>query len=99
MLSLHNTSPAPKRTCCHDRYDEAGAAASRITELRAAEAVRLKGLLTSAHQAELAQIQGNFQQVCLCLRAAPACWPLVTNPNWQSPRKTRPLFGLSPPHE
>lgn len=49
------------------RYDEAGAAASRIKGLRAAEAVRLKGLLSSAHQAELAQIQGDFQQVCSCV--------------------------------
>jgi hypothetical protein len=51
----------------HDRYDEAGAAATRIAELRAAEAGRLKGLLASAHQAELAQIQGNFQQVSVCV--------------------------------
>jgi hypothetical protein len=48
--------------CCF-RYDEAGAAATRIKELRSAEAQRLKGLLAATHQAELAQLQDNFQQV------------------------------------
>jgi hypothetical protein len=33
--------------------------------LKAAEAERLKVLLTSAHQAEMVQLQDNFQQVCL----------------------------------
>lgn len=45
------------------RYSEAAAAAARIKELKAAEAERLKQVLTSAQQAELQQLQANFQQV------------------------------------
>jgi hypothetical protein len=63
----HPAHPASATTnsgaCC--RYSEAAAAAARIKELKAAEAERLKVLLTSAHQAEMVQLQDNFQQVCL----------------------------------
>jgi len=45
------------------RYSEAAAAATRIKELRVSEAERLRGLLTAAHQAELVELQDNFQQV------------------------------------
>jgi hypothetical protein len=54
-------SPQMCGACC--RYSEAAAAAARIKELKAAEAERLKLLLTAAHQAELVQLQDNFQQV------------------------------------
>ena len=45
------------------RYSEAAAAAARIKDLKAAEAERLKQVLTSTQQAELQQLQANFQQV------------------------------------
>lgn len=47
------------------RYSEAAAAATRIKELRVSEAERLRGLLTAAHQAELVELQDNFQQESL----------------------------------
>jgi hypothetical protein len=55
----------PRGTCLTvtRRYAEAAVAAARIKELKAAEGERLKGLLAAAHQAELAQLQDNFQQV------------------------------------
>lgn len=59
---MQQVPPRIYGVCC--RYSEAAAAAARIKELKAAEAERLKLLLTAAHQAELVQLQDNFQQVC-----------------------------------
>lgn len=52
-----------KPMCPYRRYSEAAAAAARIKELRAAEAKRLTGVLTAAHNNELLLLQDSFRQV------------------------------------
>lgn len=75
------------------RYAEAAAAAARIKELKAAEGERLKGLLASVHQAELAQLQDNFQQV-LSLCGSPGALALVP----QLLRQPGSVTGSAPDH-